>query len=197
VRSLRNVRDVRLGFDADSVLLVEPALRGVKLDSAQIVALRHRLLTASLTVPGIQHASSQHSVPFGGMSSWPILVEGIDSVRSFGRFDLNAVSPDYFATMGTRILRGRGIERSDVAGARRVMVIGASMGRVLWPGQDPWANVCAWAFSRTRCRARMSSVSPRTLLLVVVVASVIPAERRSPGRPRTRYARSTGTSGCP
>jgi ABC-type antimicrobial peptide transport system permease subunit len=39
--------------------------------------------------------------------------------------------------MGTRLLRGRGIESSDVAGAPRVMVIGASMGEVLWPGQDP------------------------------------------------------------
>ncbi|MGH7553591.1 MAG: ADOP family duplicated permease, partial [Longimicrobiales bacterium] len=137
VRSLRNVRDVRLGFDADSVLVVETALRGVQLDSAQTVALRHRLLAASLTVPGIQHASFQFAAPFGGMTSWPIFVEGIDSTRKFGRFDLNAVSPDYFATMGTRILRGRGIAAGDVAGATRVMVIGASMGAVLWPGQDP------------------------------------------------------------
>src|SRR5262249_15327492 len=44
--------------------------------------------------------------------------------------------PEYFATMGTRILRGRGIESSDVAGARRVVVVGASMAKVLWPGQD-------------------------------------------------------------
>jgi putative ABC transport system permease protein len=137
VKSLNHIRAVRLGFDADSVLIVERAMRDVKLDSAQTVALRERLLAASLTVPGIEHASLQGAVPFGGMSSWPILVEGVDSVQKFGRFDLNAVSPDYFATMGTRILRGRGIESGDVAGARRVMVIGASMGHVLWPGQDP------------------------------------------------------------
>jgi putative ABC transport system permease protein len=137
VRSLNNVRAVRLGFDADSVLVVEMAMRDVKLDSARMVALRERLLHAATTIPGIEHASFQFAAPFGGMSSWPIFVEGIDSVSRFGRFDLNAVSPDYFATMGTRILRGRGIESGDVASARRVMVIGASMGGVLWPGQDP------------------------------------------------------------
>lgn len=56
VRSLRNVRDVPLGFDADSVLVVEIAMRDVKLDSARTVALRERLLGAALTVPGIEHA---------------------------------------------------------------------------------------------------------------------------------------------
>src|SRR6185503_16446829 len=67
----------------------------------------------------------------------PLYVAGIDSVRKFGRFDRNAVSPDYFATMGTRLLRGRGIQTGDIAGAPRVMVVGASMANVLWPGQDP------------------------------------------------------------
>jgi putative ABC transport system permease protein len=137
VRSLNNARAVRLGFDADSVLVVEMEMRAVKLDSARSVALRERLLHAATTVPGIEHASFQQSVPFGGMMFRPIFVEGVDSVSRFGHFDWNTVSPDYFATMGTRILSGRGIESGDVAGARRVMVIGASMGAVLWPGQDP------------------------------------------------------------
>ena len=137
VRSLRNVDNVRLGFDADSVLVIEPRMRDVQLDSAQFLAMRLRLLSAATTVPGIRHASLQQSVPFGGLSIWPIWVAGVDSVRKFGRFEFNAVSPDYFATMGTRIVRGRGFEPGDGAGARRVIVIGASMGAVLWPGQDP------------------------------------------------------------
>jgi putative ABC transport system permease protein len=138
VRSLNNVRAVRLGFDADSVLVVETELRGIPLDSAQILELRQRLLAATTTVPGIVSGSFQFAVPFSGMSSHPIYVAGIDSIQGrFGRFDRNGVSPDYFATMGTRILRGRGIESTDVDGASRVMVVGESMGKVLWPDQDP------------------------------------------------------------
>jgi predicted permease len=137
VRSLRNVADVPLGFDADSVLTVEIEMRDVALDSAQAVALRRRLLSAAATVPGIEYASVRRSEPFGGISAEPLHVAGIDSVWKFGLFLRNAVSPDYFRTMGTRLLRGRGIERSDVAGAPLVMVIGAAMGAVLWPGQDP------------------------------------------------------------
>jgi predicted permease len=137
VRSVGRVRDVRIGFDADSAMVVELNLRGVPLDSAKTVALRQRLLDAATTVPGIRHASLQESIPFWGASSLALYVAGVDSVDKFGEFDLNIVSPDYFATMGTRILRGRGIERGDVQGARPVMVIGQSMGNVLWPGKDP------------------------------------------------------------
>jgi len=137
VRSLRNVRDVRLGFDADSVLVVALKMRDVKLDSAQNLELRLRLVAAARTVPGVMHASLQMQAPFGGMTSWPIAVAGIDSVRKLGQFEFNGVSPDYFATMGTRILRGRPFESSDLGGARRVLVISEAMGKVLWPGEDP------------------------------------------------------------
>jgi len=137
VRSLGNVRNVRLGFDADSVLVVSLNMRDVRLDSATTVALRLRLLESARSVPGVSHASLQESVPFGGQSSWRIFVTGIDSVSRLGQFNVNMVSPDYFATMGTRIVRGRGIGSADVDGARRVAVIGEAMGAALWPGQDP------------------------------------------------------------
>ena len=137
VRSLRNVRDVPLGFDADSVLVVSLSMRDVKLDSATTVALRLRLLESVESVPGISHATLQESIPFAGMSSLPIFVSGIDSVRKLGQFHFNTVSADYFRTMGTRIVRGRPIEPTDVDRSPRVAVVGESMAAVLWPGQDP------------------------------------------------------------
>jgi len=137
VRSLRNVRDVPLGFDADSVLVVQLEKRDVRLDSAATVALRLRLLDAARSVPGVTHASLRESIPFAGMSSYPIRVDGIDSVRSLGEFDFNSVSEEHFAVMGTRILRGRGFESTDREGTRPVLVLGQSMANVLWPGEDP------------------------------------------------------------
>ncbi|MFN2564173.1 MAG: ADOP family duplicated permease [Gemmatimonadaceae bacterium] len=137
VRSLRNVRDVRLGFDADSVLVVGLTMRDVRLDSAATVALRLRLLAAAKAEPGVSHVTLQESIPLASASSWPLFVTGIDSVSKLGQFNVNTVSADYFATMGTRILRGRGIEDTDGDGARRVAVIGQSMAAVLWPRTDP------------------------------------------------------------
>jgi predicted permease len=183
VRSLRNVRDVRLGYDADSVLVVEAAMRDVKLDSAQTVTLRGRLLEAARTVPGVKHATLQLSVPFGGMSSWPIFVTGIDSVHKFGRFDLNAVSPDYFATMGTRMLRGRGIESGDVDGARRVMVVGASMAGVLWPGENPLGKCVRMAVRRDQL---LKDLPPESLPCIYVVGVAEDIHTQNIG-PETRY----------
>jgi hypothetical protein len=118
-------------------LQVSLNMRDVRLDSAATVALRRRLLDAAASMPGVTHASLQESTPFSGMSSYPVFVDGIDSTESLGEFDFNTVSADYFATMGTRILRGRGITSADVEGAPRAAVVGASMANVLWPGQDP------------------------------------------------------------
>ncbi|MFL5580323.1 MAG: ADOP family duplicated permease [Gemmatimonadaceae bacterium] len=137
VQSLRHVRDVRLGFDADSVLVVSLAMRDAALDSAAKVALRLRLLESARNVPGVSHATLQESIPFAGESSWPLFVPGIDSAGTLGTFYTNMVSPDYFRTMGTRIVRGRGIEPTDGERAPRVAVVGQSMAAVLWPGRDP------------------------------------------------------------
>ncbi len=69
-------------------------------------------------------------------SSTNLAVDGIDSVQRLGGFSYVATTPDYFATMGTRILRGRGILPSDREGAPRIVVVSEGMARVLWPGRD-------------------------------------------------------------
>ena len=137
VRSLQNVESVRLGYDVDPVLLVNLNMRGVKLDSAQTVELRGRLLRTAKTIPGVENASLQAAVPFWSMWSNSLYVEGIDSVSKLGQFDLNAISSEYFATIGTRILRGRGISDQDTPSAPRAVVVSENMGKVLWPGKDP------------------------------------------------------------
>lgn len=136
VRSLSNVKNLRLGYDVNPVLVVDLAMRGVKLDSVQSVTLRRRLLETARGIPSVEHAALNTSLPFWSMWSVGLFVPGVDSVSRLGQFDLNAVTPDYFATMGTRVVRGRGIEDRDVAGAPGAVVVSSSMARVLWPGED-------------------------------------------------------------
>jgi hypothetical protein len=45
----------------------------------------------------------------------------------------NAVSADYFRTVGTRVLDGRGITDADRKGSERVVVLSATTARTLWP----------------------------------------------------------------
>src|SRR5207249_4960894 len=137
VRSLRHVRVIPLGYDVDPVLLVDLNLRGTQLDSARNVELRRELLETAQAVPGFEHASRQLTVPFWSTWNMDLHVAGIDSVHRLGEFDLNAVTPEYFATLGTRLLRGRGIEAQDGAHAPHVMVVSQAMAKTLWPDRDP------------------------------------------------------------
>ena len=136
VRSLRHVQALRLGYDVDPVLIVSLNMRGVELDSVATVELRHRLLRTAQVTPGVEHASLQAAIPFWSTWSAGLHVDGVDSLARFGSFDLNAVSADYFATMGTRIVRGRGITEADTRDAPPVTVVSQTMARTLWPGRD-------------------------------------------------------------
>ena len=137
VRSLSNVQNVRLGYDVDPIMLVNVAMRGEKLDSLQAFELRQRLLRTALTIPGVEAATRQTAVPFWSTWSMSLYVEGIDTVSRLGQFDLNMGTSGYFATMGTRLLRGRGISDQDTRDAPKVVVVSDAMGKVLWPGRDP------------------------------------------------------------
>jgi hypothetical protein len=64
-------------------------------------------------------------------------VPGVDSVSLRGHFILQIATPDYFATMGTRIVRGRPYGEEDRLNAPPVVVVSEGMARALWPGSDP------------------------------------------------------------
>jgi putative ABC transport system permease protein len=51
-------------------------------------------------------------------------------------FLYDAVSPDYFRAMGTRIVRGRGFIEADAAGAAPVVVVTQAFADWVWPGED-------------------------------------------------------------
>ncbi len=133
VRSLRHVKAVPLGFEPEHVVMVERNMRGTTLDSAQSQALITQLHAAVAAVPGVVSASRQLTMPFWDTWSLDLHVAGIDSVDKLGQFELDAVSPSYFSTMGTRILQGRGIETQDAAGAPAAMVVSQAMAKALWP----------------------------------------------------------------
>ena len=136
VRSLLQVRALRLGYDADPVAIVGLNYRGMRLTAAQMSEVRSRLLERVRGIPGVEQASLMSAVPFWSSRSTRLYVEGIDSIDKLGRFDYNAVSPSYFATMGTRIIRGRGFDESNGPSGARAIVVSEAMASALWPGRD-------------------------------------------------------------
>ncbi|MDA1081194.1 MAG: ABC transporter permease [Gemmatimonadetes bacterium] len=136
VKSFSHVRSMRLGFDSDPAVLVSRNLRGTSLPDTQLISLNQRLLETTQAQPGVEHAAVVSSVPFWSTSSTQLFVAGIDSVRRLGRFSYQTATPDYFAAMGTQIIRGRPFADTDRAGTGNVAVVSAAMAAVLWPCQD-------------------------------------------------------------
>jgi putative ABC transport system permease protein len=134
VRSLRNVREVDLGYDAPHLLYVDVEMRGLHLDSLVNIALRRQLASRATSIPGVENATLTTSVPFWVSWTNNLFDQARDSVR--GEYLFNVVSPSYFATMGTRIVRGRGFTSADREGAPSVLVVSQSMAKKIWPRAD-------------------------------------------------------------
>ena len=136
VRSLDNVRDMHMGWDAEPVLVARATLRGAQLDSGATVALGRRLMETAQAIPGVQAVARMNADPFGTNTDY-LGIAGIDSVARLGRFNQQWATPDYFRAMDTRIVRGRAFTPNDRAGAPLASVVSESMARRLWPGRDP------------------------------------------------------------
>jgi predicted permease len=72
-------------------------------------------MSAPVSIPGYQLPEGQSNIPI----------------------KLDAVSPGYYQTVGTRILQGRDFTSADGPGSLRVVIISHTMARRFWPHGDP------------------------------------------------------------
>ena len=137
VRSLQNARSTDLGFDPARVAYVGFSPRGTSLDSIARRTLLDRMAERAAALPMVEHAARTVTVPYYRTWTSDIYVPGVDSMRLKDDYFMNAVSEGYFETMGTRIVRGRGIGRADRGGGERVAVVSQAAAQSIWPGQEP------------------------------------------------------------
>jgi predicted permease len=136
VRSLYNIRTLRLGYDVDAVIYVGQQLRTTRLTADQQRALTDRVIAAARSMPEVVAVTPAVTIPFWSNEAPPLFVGGVENVGRLGRFLRQTGSPEYFAATGTRILRGRAFSDADRADAAPVAVVTNSMARTLWPGRD-------------------------------------------------------------
>jgi predicted permease len=136
VRSLDAVHALRMGYDADRTLIVHRELRGVQLDAEARATLQRTLLERAQSLPSVEAASWVDAAPLAMTGMRRFFVPGVDSVARLGQFTAQETSADYFRSIGTRIVRGRGFTADDRRGAPNVVVVSESMARTVWPRQD-------------------------------------------------------------
>ncbi len=139
VSSLRHVEGLRLGFDADRLIVASVDLRALGYKRAEINALYQQMRDRVKVLPGVNGASLAIGDPFRNLPTVSLAVPGLDSLPRLqtGGPYVAAVTPDYFQTMGTAVRRGRAFGETDIAGAQRVALVNETMARLFWPGEDP------------------------------------------------------------
>jgi predicted permease len=138
VRSLHNARNLDLGFEPNGLLTASLRTNRGALSPAERQLISARALESVARIHGVTAVARSSTLPFTSRRTMSLRAEGVDSIHrpaSGGPF-MHGVSPGYFETMGVSILRGRGIEDTDVAGAPPVAVVGQEMADYLWKGQD-------------------------------------------------------------
>jgi predicted permease len=115
VRSLSNLRSLDPGFVRESVLIVQTNPKALGYKSQPIREYYERLIDRLRAVSTVRVASLAEITPLAG-SRWnsSIAVEGYTRRGDEEPWiDMNAVSPGYFATIGTPILAGRDFRPQD------------------------------------------------------------------------------------
>jgi predicted permease len=153
VRSLHNVRALDLGLDVNQMVWIRIDTRGTPMPRAERVALLRRLEARARALPNVENAARTATVPFRQSINQDLFAPGVDSVNRRGDFYLNAVSPDYFATTGTRILRGRAITAADGSGAAPVVIVSRSTARTIWDSEDVLGKCLKVGADTNPCRA--------------------------------------------
>jgi predicted permease len=137
--TFRNVMRIDPGFASDGVLLTRVDLQGTGVAGETRALAKKAILERLRTLPGVQSASASHLTPISGHArNGRIAVDGYSppSIRDAMVF-YNAVSDDFLATMGTRLVAGRDIQPSDTHGAPRVALINQAMARKFFGTSAP------------------------------------------------------------
>jgi predicted permease len=141
VRHLMDLRNVGLGFDAESAGSVVQ----VRLDwsrtgyaPAQRASIYRQVLDRVAAVAGVRSATIAGMTPISGAAgSQFITVPGFaEDATARRRVSRNDVAPKYFETLGTPLISGRDFSRDD-AGRPRVAIVNQAMARYYFGGSDP------------------------------------------------------------
>jgi putative ABC transport system permease protein len=129
---------VERGFDTHGVLAIDVALPPSNFTG---VAEQIRFLDAAVlrvkALPGVSTVAITSRLPLRGEAVVNFLSYPHDTRLAAARplANYRYVSANYFAAIGTPLVRGRTFRDSDHG--RQVMILSARAAETLWPGQDP------------------------------------------------------------
>jgi putative ABC transport system permease protein len=144
MRSFAGLQNVNPGFDAFGGQVAEIFLPRPRYTTpAQYVRFAEVTTADIAAAPGVRAVAVATNMPFSDhhMTDSMTVRLGVVGRPSIYRerpvASYFAIGPDYFRAMGIPVRRGRPFDLSDRSSSRPVVMVGESLARKLFPGQDP------------------------------------------------------------
>ncbi len=136
MRSFILQREAALGFRPEKLLVTQIAL-GKKYHTPDQQSRFVRELMPQLSrLPGVTSASAAVDFPpFGGIDT-EFEAAGVTHSEKW-KGQVGFCETNYFSTLGTRLLRGRYLNETDIIGKRKVAVVNQTLASKFFPGKDP------------------------------------------------------------
>ena len=138
-QTLWNLYHSKLGFNGDRILTaaVAPSMSGTIPEVQHIASTFFSDLTERIArLPGIEAAAAASTIPLEhaafGMSGVSVVGQATNASRG-SSVSVAAVTPGYFATVGTSLLAGRDFGRGDSKGSERVAIVNDALRRQVAP----------------------------------------------------------------
>ena len=140
LRSFAGLMNTKIGYSTDDHVLIFSMNGPTDLPSDQAArnAFYSGVSDRIRALPGVTNVGLTAVGPWNGPSS--AFVKSVQSANTNAtevRADYIAASDEYFVALGTRIVRGRAIERTDRLGAPLVTVLSESVARSLFGEANP------------------------------------------------------------
>jgi predicted permease len=139
IESFRQLQNVKPGFDPTHALTMRFSMPPAKYpDDARRAQFVREVVDHMETLPGVSSVSASLGMPLVQNVMAPYLADGQPAVP-MGQRPLatwNAISPEYFKTLGIPLIHGRDFTWADDEKAPRRVIVSQSLARRWWPNDD-------------------------------------------------------------
>ena len=137
LQSLSKLQGTDLKLESKNRYIVHINPQAAGYGQAQLEALYRTMEDRFHALPGVTKVGIGSYTPMeDNNNGWGIQIQGRPEARSIS--SIVRVNADYFASVGTHVLRGRGIEPTDIPTAPKVAIVNQSFVNQLFkPGENP------------------------------------------------------------
>jgi len=144
IRSFLNIYDADLGVKTANVLTMTINLPAARYPGAEAqISFYERLAARLEALPGVESVAIARAIPTGGSAKLPYELADAPfaNEQSLPQISALVAGPDYFQTLGARLLSGREFQQdTDGASGVPVAIVNQRFASQYWPRENPLGN---------------------------------------------------------